>query len=158
MRFATFAQAITNTAPIVPISTQSVLAMLPTIVSLSGTNAGATRQFATASRWGQRFGERRMVVVAAFGLGLVMASMTVGALTTSIVAIALALPLSGWAFGHAQPGLTSAMGHAVDERDFGLATSLQQTANQIGAVVGIGLFTRSRATPRPPARSPWSTC
>ncbi|MBJ7452055.1 MAG: MFS transporter [Blastococcus sp.] len=95
----------------------------------------------TASRWGQRFGERRMVVVAAFGLGLVMASMTVGALTTSIVAIALALPLSGWAFGHAQPGLTSAMGHAVDERDFGLATSLQQTANQIGAVVGIGLFT-----------------
>ena len=50
MRFATFAQAIANTAPIVPISTQSVLAMLPTIVSLSGTNAGATRQFATASR------------------------------------------------------------------------------------------------------------
>ena len=51
MRFATFAQAIANTAPIVPISTQSVLAMLPTIVSLSDTNAGATRQFATASRW-----------------------------------------------------------------------------------------------------------
>ncbi len=95
----------------------------------------------TASRWGQRFGERRMVVVAAAALGLVMASMTVGALTTSVVAIAIALPLSGWAFGHAQPGLVSAMGHAVDEQDFGLATSLQQTSNQIGAVVGIGLFT-----------------
>ncbi len=95
----------------------------------------------TASRWGQRFGERKMVVVAALGLTLVMAGMSVGALTTSVVAIAIALPLSGWAFGHAQPGLVSAMGHAVDERDFGLATSLQQTANQIGAVVGIGLFT-----------------
>ncbi|MGY1753446.1 MFS transporter [Blastococcus sp. SYSU D01042] len=95
----------------------------------------------TASRWGQRFGERRMVVAAAAGLGLVMASMSLGALTTSVVAIAIALPFSGWAFGHAQPGLVSAMGHAVDEQDFGLATSLQQTANQIGAVVGIGLFT-----------------
>jgi MFS family permease len=95
----------------------------------------------TASRWGQRFGERKMVVAAAAGLGLVMASMSLGALTTSVVAIAVALPFSGWAFGHAQPGLVSAMGHAVEEQDFGLATSLQQTANQIGAVVGIGLFT-----------------
>jgi MFS family permease len=95
----------------------------------------------TASRWGQRFGERRMVVAAAAALAVVMASMSVGALATSVIAISVALPLSGWAFGHAQPGLVSAMGHAVDERDFGLATSLQQTANQIGAVVGIGLFT-----------------
>lgn len=95
----------------------------------------------TASRWGQRFGERRMVVVSTAALALVMASMSIGALTTSVIAIAIALPLSGWAFGHAQPGLLSAMGHAVEPRDFGLATSLQQTANQIGAVVGIGLFT-----------------
>ncbi|WP_051516011.1 MFS transporter [Candidatus Blastococcus massiliensis] len=95
----------------------------------------------TASRWGQRFGERRMVVVASAGLALVMGSMSIGAAATSVVAIAIALPLSGWAFGHAQPGLLSAMGHAVDERDFGLATSLQQTAMQIGSVVGIGLFT-----------------
>jgi predicted MFS family arabinose efflux permease len=95
----------------------------------------------TASRWGQRFGERRMVAVAGVGLAVVMASMSVGALATSVVAIAVALPLSGWAFGHAQPGLTSAVAHAVDEGDFGLATSLQQTASQIGAVVGIGLFT-----------------
>ncbi len=95
----------------------------------------------TASRWGQRFGERRMVVVAVGALALVMASMSVGAATTSVIAISIALPISGWAFGHAQPGLVSAMSHAVDERDFGLATSLQQTANQIGAVVGIGLFT-----------------
>lgn len=95
----------------------------------------------TASRWGQRFGERRMVVVAVAALGLVMASMSIGAATTSVIAIAIALPLSGWAFGHAQPGLVSGMAHAVDERDFGLATSLQQTSTQIGAVVGIGLFT-----------------
>lgn len=95
----------------------------------------------TASRWGQRFGERRMVVAATAALAVVMASMSVGAATVSVVAIAVALPLSGWAFGHAQPGLVSAMGHAVDERDFGLATSLQQTASQIGSVVGIGLFT-----------------
>jgi MFS family permease len=95
----------------------------------------------TASRWGQRFGERRMVVVSTAALALVLASMSIGAATTSVIAIAIALPISGWTFGHAQPGLLSAMGHAVDERDFGLATSLQQTANQIGSVVGIGLFT-----------------
>jgi MFS family permease len=95
----------------------------------------------TASRWGQRFGERRLVVAAMSALALVMASMSIGAATVSVVAISVALPLSGWAFGHAQPGLVSAMGHAVDERDFGLATSLQQTATQIGSVVGIGLFT-----------------
>jgi MFS family permease len=94
-----------------------------------------------AGRLGIRFGERRLVVAASAGLALVLALMAVGAATTSVVLIAVALPLSGWALGHAQPGLISAMGHAVREEDFGVAVSLQQTANQIGAVVGIGLFT-----------------
>jgi MFS family permease len=94
-----------------------------------------------AGRLGVRYGERRLVVVASAALALVLGLMAVGAATTSVVVIAVALPLSGWALGHAQPGLISAMGHAVSEEDFGVAVSLQQTANQIGAVVGIGLFT-----------------
>ncbi|MCU1533349.1 MAG: putative efflux rane protein [Arthrobacter sp.] len=94
-----------------------------------------------AGRLGVRYGERRLVVVASAGLALVLGLMAVGAAIESVVVIAVALPLSGWALGHAQPGLISAMGHAVREEDFGVAVSLQQTANQLGAVVGIGLFT-----------------
>jgi hypothetical protein len=43
--------------------------------------------------------------------------------------------------GHAQPSTVAMMGNAVDQEHFGLASSLQQMANQVGGVAGIGLFT-----------------
>jgi MFS family permease len=105
-----------------------------------------------ASRLGGRFGERRLVLWAALALAGILGLLAVGAATTSVAVLVVALAASGWAYGHVQPGLLSAMGGSVREADFGLATSLQQTASQIGAVVGIGAFTAVAAdatTPGP---------
>ncbi len=68
-------------------------------------------------------------------------TMSLGARAESAVVIAIALAAGGWAFGHVQPGIMASIGNAVEEHHFGSATSLQQTANQVGAVVGMGLFT-----------------
>ena len=94
-----------------------------------------------AGRLGMRFGEGRLVRWAAAGVAGSFALLALGARLESTIVITVALGLGGWAFGHVQPGLVVAIGNAVDERDLGTATSLQQTANQIGAVVGMGLFT-----------------
>lgn len=139
---------------ITPLLLLSVLGVSVAVTSLITVPRAASIMLSApvAGRLGVRFGERRLVVVASIGLAFVLGIMAFGAATTSVVLIAVALPLSGWALGHAQPGLISAMGHAVDEEDLGVAVSLQQTANQIGAVVGIGLFTALAAdstTPGP---------
>lgn len=94
-----------------------------------------------AGRLGVRIGERRLLVGACTALAGVMGLMAVGAATTTLVIMVAALSLSGFAFGSGQPALTSAVGHGMRPDDFGLATSLQQTSNQIGSVVGVGLFT-----------------
>ncbi len=94
-----------------------------------------------AARLGTRFGERKLIIYSATALAVILAGFALGASRESAIILAIALPLSGWAFGHTSPALVSSMGHAVTEEDFGLATSLQQTSMQIGQVVGIGLFT-----------------
>jgi MFS family permease len=128
---------------ITPLLLLSVLGISVAVTSLITVPRAAFIMLSApvAGRLGVRHGERKLVVVASAGLALVLALMAVGAAIESVVVIAVALPLSGWALGHAQPGLVSAMGHAVRAEDFGVAVSLQQTANQIGSVVGIGLFT-----------------
>jgi MFS family permease len=128
---------------ITPLLLQSVLGYSAGATSLISVPRAICIMLAAPSvgRLGMRFGERRVVVWACIGLSAVMALMAVGASIESVVVIAICLPLSGWAVGHSTPGLVSAMGHTVRDADMGLATSLQQTANQIGAVVGIGLFT-----------------
>ena len=90
---------------------------------------------------GVRAGERRLLVGSCTALAGVMGLMAVGASTTTLWIMVAALSLSGFAFGSGQPALTSAVGHGVRSEDFGLAASLQQTSNQIGSVVGVGLFT-----------------
>jgi predicted MFS family arabinose efflux permease len=137
---------------ITPLLMQSVLGLGAGLTSLlSVPRAGFIMASApAAARIGVRYGERRMVIAACAALAVIMGFMAFGAAITSVVCVAVSLPLSGWAFGHAQPGLLSAMGHSVDEDDFGLATSLQQTANQIGSVVGIGLFTSFAANSTTP--------
>jgi MFS family permease len=105
-----------------------------------------------AGRLGVRIGERRLLVFSCVGLAGMMGLMAVGASTTTLAILVIALSLSGITFGGGQPGLTSAVGHGVNPDDFGLAASLQQTSNQIGSVVGIGLFTAIAAdgtTPGP---------
>jgi MFS family permease len=135
--------------------------LLQTVFALSvGVTALVTVPRATsitlvapfAGRLGVRIGERKLIVGAAIGMALTMALMAFGASTTTLAILIVALPLSGAAMGSGGPALTSAMGHAVNPDDFGLAASLQQTSNQIGSVVGIGLFTAIAAdatTPGP---------
>ena len=88
-----------------------------------------------------RFGERRVALMAGIAMTLAFAVMAAGGLVSSLVVVAIAIALSGYALGHLNPSLLSAQGSAVDERDVGLAASLQQTGFQVGAVIGIGLFT-----------------
>jgi MFS family permease len=93
-----------------------------------------------SGRLGVRVGERTMVIGSCVMLAAVMCLLAFGADTKSIPVIVVGLVLAGVAFGGAQPGLVAAVSHSVSPADFGLATSLQQTAGQIGSVVGIGLF------------------
>ncbi|WP_051684402.1 MFS transporter [Blastococcus sp. URHD0036] len=128
---------------VAPLFMQGVLGLTAAATSaLSVPRAlGNTLGSISAARLSDRFGERRMVLGAVFALTAVLASMAVGAWAQSVVVIALALALSGVAFGQLNTGLLAVQGAAVDEGDVGLATSLQQTAFQIGAVIGIGSFT-----------------
>ena len=95
----------------------------------------------SASRLGVRFGERRILICATFMTAVGMAILALGAHHQAIAVIVGGMLLSGASFGHAQPAMVTVMANAADEEDFGLATSLQQTSNQIGSVVGLGLAT-----------------
>jgi MFS family permease len=138
---------------VTPLLLQSVMGLSVGVTSLIIVpRAGSVMLVSPlAGRLGIRFGERTMVVSSCAALALVMCLLSFAAATTSIALVVVALVLSGLAFGCAQPGLVSAMGHAVSEHDFGVATSLQQTANQIGGVVGIGLFASIAADATTPA-------
>lgn len=137
-----------------PLLMQNVMGLSAAATSLASVpRAGCIMLISpVAGRLGMRWGERRLVVGACILLGLVMLLMGVGAWSTSIVILVIALSLSGVALGNAQPALVSSMGHSVDAEDFGLAASLQQTANQLGGVVGIGLFTAIGADATTPGK------
>lgn len=128
---------------VTPLFLQGVLGLTAAVTSLLTVPRAFSILLAapTAGRWGMRFGERRVVLVASTAFALVLAAMAVGAWTLSLVTVAVAIALSGYAHGHVAPGLLAAQGGAVDVRDVGLAASLQQTGFQVGAVIGIGLFT-----------------
>jgi MFS family permease len=128
---------------ITPLLMQAVMGLSAAMTSLATVPRAASIMLVSplAGRIGVRIGERRLVTASCVALAAMMGLMAVGASTTSVAVLVLALSLSGFAFGSGQPALTSAVGHGVADDDFGLATSLQQTSNQIGSVVGIGLFT-----------------
>ncbi|RBY86819.1 MFS transporter [Blastococcus sp. TF02A-26] len=128
---------------VTPLYLQGVLGLTAAATSLLSVPRAFSILLATptAGRWGTRFGERRVVLVASAVFAAVLAAMAAGAWAHSLVAVAVAIALSGYAHGHVAPGLLAAQGAAVDPRDIGLAASLQQTGFQIGAVIGIGLFT-----------------
>jgi sugar phosphate permease len=64
-----------------------------------------------------------------------------GAWKSSVTVVVGALLLGGWAWGHAQPAMVAVVANSVESNDFGLATSLQQTATQMGSVLSVGLLT-----------------
>jgi MFS family permease len=128
---------------VTPLLLQSVMGLSAGMTSLVSVPRAGFVALASpvASRVGARFGVRRLVVGAAVAVAASFVVLTIGAGTRSVVVLTVALAAGGWAFGHLQPGLLTAIANGVDERHFGMSTSLQQTANQIGAVVGMGLFT-----------------
>jgi MFS family permease len=126
-----------------PLLMQSVMGLSAGATSLASAPRALfiTLSAPVASRLGMRHGERKVAVWGAIALASVFAFMGFAAATSSIFALVLALGASGWAFGHVQPSLLAIMSNSVSEENFGLATSLQQTAGQIGSVFGLGLFT-----------------
>jgi MFS family permease len=142
---------------VTPLLLQAVMGLSAGMTSLvSVPRAGFVAVASPAAgRIGVRVGVRRLVVGAATGVAVSFVVLAAGAGTGSVVVVAVALAAGGWAFGHLQPGLLTAVANAVDEHHFGMSTSLQQTANQIGAVVGMGLFTAVAADARGPAPFVW---
>jgi MFS family permease len=127
---------------VTPLFMQSVLGLSLAYTSLMTLPRTGSIVFAApfAGHVGVRYGERRLLVVACLTLSLAMVMLSGAAVAESLPALIVVLSLSGLAFGAAAPALVAAVSGAVAESDFGLAVSLQQTASQIGAVVGISLF------------------
>jgi MFS family permease len=139
---------------VTPLFLESVVGLSLAYTSLMTLPRTSSIVFASpfAGRLGVRYGERRLLVVACGALSLIMVMLSATAIAESLPALIVVLSLSGLAFGTAAPALTSAVSDSVTEDDFGLAVSLQQTSSQIGAVVGISLFSAIAAdatTPRP---------
>jgi MFS family permease len=94
----------------------------------------------SASRLGRRYGSRALVTAATGSYVAALVGLGLGAKAGALGVVLVALVLSGSSFGHAQPPLLTMAANAVPPGHFGLATSLQQTASQIGAVVGMSLL------------------
>jgi MFS family permease len=139
--------AWTGSFVVTPILLEAVFHYSATTTSLISLCRTASIMMAApaAARLGRRYGEGRLLVVAAASVAVGMGVLAGGASIQAIAVVIGALILSGWAFGHAQPALVAVMANAVDETHFGTATSLQQTANQIGSVVGLGLISAMAA-------------
>src|SRR5262249_49858462 len=94
-----------------------------------------------ASRLGTRYGERPTLIAAASVTAGSMVLLALGAWNSSVIVVVGGLLLGGWAWGHAQPAMVAVMANSVEPGDFGVATSLQQTATQMGSVLSVGLLT-----------------
>ena len=135
--------------------------LLESVFGFSATSTSLVTLFRTASivlaapvasRLGTRFGERRVLHYAVLVVTAGLVLLAFGASAASLALLVPGMIVSGLAWGHAQPAMVAVIANAVDEGDFGLATSLQQMANQVGAVIGLGLMTAvaANATTRGP--------
>ncbi len=88
-----------------------------------------------------RVGERRMAVVGTGMIPVAMLSFAAGAAAESIAFIAGGLTIAGMGLGVCQPSLAALVGNAVDEHNFGIASSAIQMTSSIGAVAGISVLT-----------------
>ncbi len=139
---------------VTPLLLQTVFGLSAGVTSLVTVPrvAGIVLASPMASRLGVRFGERRLLVTSCVGLGVVMCLLSFATMDKSLWILIVALSFSGIAFGNSAPALVSAMSRSVRDEDFGLATSLQQTSNQVGGVIGISAFSAVAAdsiTPGP---------
>nr|MDT0663536.1 hypothetical protein [Micromonospora sp. DSM 115978] len=83
---------------------------------------------------------RALAVVAGSVYAAALVVMASGTHSDLLWLVVVGLVLSGLAFGHTQPPLLVIAGNAAPAQSMGLATSLQQTMMQIGAVIGMSLL------------------
>jgi MFS family permease len=88
-----------------------------------------------------RVGEHRMAVVGTGMIAVAMLSFAAGAASESIAFIAGGLTIAGMGLGVCQPSLAALVGNAVDEHNFGIASSAIQMTSSVGAVAGISVLT-----------------
>ncbi|MYS79231.1 MFS transporter [Embleya scabrispora] len=137
-----------------PLLLQSVFGLSTTATSLvSAPRTSLILAAAPASAaLSERRGERRVVTGAAIVLAAVSGGLSVASHLRELAPMAVLLAASGLALGLVQPPLVSATIRTTPPDEVGLVVSLQQTANQIGGVVGIGAGTAIAAdatTPQP---------
>ncbi|WP_420497212.1 MFS transporter [Parafrankia sp. FMc2] len=94
----------------------------------------------SASWLGTRLGPRLLASIAGGVYALALILLAYGTMAGVLWVVIVGLIFSGLAFGHAQPPLIVIASHGASESNFGLVTSLQQTAGQIGGVVGTSLL------------------
>ncbi|EFC81935.1 MFS transporter [Parafrankia sp. EUN1f] len=94
----------------------------------------------SASWLGTKFGPRLLAALASCVYVVALLILAFGARADLLWLVIVGLIVSGLAFGHAQPPLIVIASNAVADGSFGLVTSLQQTAGQIGGVVGTSLL------------------
>jgi MFS family permease len=137
-----------------PLYLQSVLGLSVGITALIIAPRAGTGVLAApwTGRLGVRYGEQKLVIGCSLVVALSMGMLAVGAATRSIALVAIAIALSGTCMASVLAGLIAAAGRAVDEADFGIAVSLQQTSNRIGNVIGLGLFAAIAADAVTPGR------
>ncbi len=90
---------------------------------------------------GERFGER---AASAWGGGLMTVALlgiAWGAHESNLLLFGVGLIGQGVGHGLSQPSITSAIAHAVDERDLGVASAANRLAGQGGASFGIAALT-----------------
>ncbi len=83
-------------------------------------------------------------ILAVVGTGMIaiaMLSFALGASELSIPFVAGGLAIAGLGLGVSQPSLSAIVGNAVDEHNFGIASSAIQMTSSIGAVAGISVLT-----------------
>ncbi|OAA29511.1 arabinose efflux permease family protein [Frankia sp. EI5c] len=94
----------------------------------------------SASWLGTRLGPRLLASLAGCAYAASLLVLAYGTQADVLWLVIVGLIGSGLAFGHAQPPLIVIASNAVSDGSFGLVTSLQQTAGQIGGVVGTSLL------------------
>jgi EmrB/QacA subfamily drug resistance transporter len=88
-----------------------------------------------------RVGERRMAIVGTGLIAIAMLSFAHGASELSIPFVAGGLAIAGLGLGICQPSLSAIVGNAVDEHNFGIASSAIQMTSSVGAVAGVSVMT-----------------
>lgn len=104
-----------------------------------------------------RLGERLAGVVGGLGVTVSMILWASMSPSSGYLAIVLATAFSGIGLGIASPALTSLVANAVDERDMGVASAMQQLMTQLGAVLGSAVMATVSATASADRLDPYAT-